>query len=225
MFATYFNQHVFNSTLKQMYFTEKYGSLEWGYETKTGKITFGRKISLQAEILGTYSKGSGTWLWAWANEYSPLSEARTRISRGLRQFGQDKQIDELITPEFQVTQTVNPHVLGMLAIGLAKLPCYFIANHEHGAMLLGITTLDCNPLPAQSSHQFVNHITNVISQLAITSHRDAVIGFCAALKWKGEDRGSSLIIHNPAERDAIEITIDAEQRIARLSNTVLPAKS
>jgi hypothetical protein len=225
MFATSFNQHVLASTLKQAGFMERYGPLEWDYASKTGKLTFGRRTVLQSEILGTYSKDSGTWLWAWANRYSPLPDERTRISRGLRQFGSDKKIAELTAGEFPVTQEMNPHLLGLLAIGLANLPCYFLANHEHGAMLMAITTPDCNPLPTLDNLQTINHISNVIGQIPVTSHRDAVIGFCAALKWKGEDHGSSLVIRNPTQREAIELTIDAQQRITGLTTRVVEAKS
>lgn len=221
MFATYFDQHVLTSTLKQMFFMETYGSLEWGYQSQTGKLTFGRKRVLESEILGSFSKDSGTWLWAWANTMSPLPEARTVISRGLRRFGTDKKITELVTPQFPVSQALNHHHLGLLAIGLARLPCYFMAEHEHGALLLGITTPDCNPLPALDNLRIINHITNVIGQIPITSHRDAVIGLCSALKWTGEQRGSTLILRNPTAREAIEITIDGQQRIGGLSTKVV----
>jgi hypothetical protein len=224
MFATYFAQHVLASMLKQTSFMERYGSLEWGLEAKTGKLTFGRKITLQAEILGTYSKDSGTWLWAWGNPHSPLPDDRTRISRGLRQFGTDKKISELATAELPVTQEMNHHHLGLLASGLAKLPAYFAGNHEHGAVLLGVTTPDCNPLPKLDNLQVMNHITDVISKVSVTSQRDAIIGFCTALKWKGEVRGSSLIIRDPDAGEAIELVLDAQQRIANMSTRVMPPK-
>lgn len=225
MFATYFNQHVLFSMWKQTGFMERYGSLEWGYESKTGKLTFGRRIALQSEVLGTYSKDSGTWLWAWGNTYSPMPDERTRISRGLRQFGADKKIPELTAAELPVTQEMNHHLLALLATGLAKLPAYFVGNHEHGAVVLAVTTPDCNPLPKPENVQVINHISSVISQIPITSHRDAVVGFCTALKWQGEDNGPSLIIRNPAAREAIEITLDSHQRITGMSTrAVAPSK-
>jgi hypothetical protein len=152
-----------------------------------------------------------------------MPDERTRISRGLRRFGSEKGIVELTTAELPVTQEMNHHLLGLLSIGLAKLPAYFAGTHEHGAVLLAITTPDCNPLTTPDNVQAINHISNVISQVPVTSHRDAVIGFCTALKWKGEDRGSTLIIRNPALREAIEFTIDAHQRITGMSTRVVAA--
>jgi hypothetical protein len=224
MFATYFNQHVLTSTLKQAAFMQRFGALEWGLESASGKLTFGRKTTLQAEILGTYSSDSGTWLWAWGNPHSPRPDEMTRISRGLRQFGTDKRILELTTAELPVTQEMNHHLIGLLAIGLAKLPAYFAGTHAHGAVLLGITTPDCNPLPALDNLQVINHVTQVVSQVPVTSHREAVIGFCTALKWKGEDRGSSLVIRAPLAREGIEFTLDAQQRITAMTTRVIAAK-
>jgi hypothetical protein len=57
MFATYFNQHVFTSTLKQASFMQRFGSQEWGYESQTGKLTFGRKTTLQSEVLRNVQHG------------------------------------------------------------------------------------------------------------------------------------------------------------------------
>lgn len=138
----------------------------------------------------------------------------------MRKFGSEKGLEPLTTPEFSITPQVNPEILGLLVIGLARMPCFYQAQHQHGSVLLIVTTPDANPLPAVSNINFINHVTRVISQVPITSHRDAVIGLCTALKWHGEDRGSSVVVRNPTEKAAIEITFDAQQRITGLSSQV-----
>lgn len=220
MFDRLFNQHILYSAFKQASFLQRFGKQEWNFDTKQGHLTFGRKTTFQAEILGSYSADSGTWLWGWANDASGLPESVTRISRGMRKFGSEKGLEPFTTPQFPVTQQMNHETLGLLVIGLARMPCFYNATHEHGSVLLVVTTPEANPLPAVSNINFINHVSSVISQVPITSHRDAVIGFCAALKWQGEDRGGSVIIRNPAEQAAVEVTFDAQQRITGLNTKV-----
>ncbi|HEX3132617.1 MAG TPA: hypothetical protein VHX44_03430, partial [Planctomycetota bacterium] len=142
MFDRLFNQHVLYSALKQAFFLQRYGTQEWNFDTKQGRLTFGRKTAFQAEILGSYSAGSGTWLWAWANDASGLPEPLTRISRGMRKFGGDKGLEPFTTPEFPVTQQMHAETFGLLVIGLARMPCFYNAKHQHGSVLLVVTTPD-----------------------------------------------------------------------------------
>src|ERR1044072_8015559 len=51
----------------------KLGSYSWHLDQGTGKLTFSKdgvtKVVADAQIVGSYSTYSHTWMWSWANKY------------------------------------------------------------------------------------------------------------------------------------------------------------
>ncbi len=54
------------------------GTIRWSFEDKTAEAP--------AQILGSHNAGTGTWLWAWANE-SVLPPMRSDVER-VREWGE-----------------------------------------------------------------------------------------------------------------------------------------
>ena len=216
----YLTQHLAMSLLKQARFNEKYGKLAWDYDVGAGALVFGGKQRLAAQILGTYAQDSNTWLWSWANTASGLPAQAVAIATKLREWGKAKAVGQLTTAEFTCDRATSPELLGLLAIGLAKLPAFFIGRHEHGAVVLLVTSPDANPLPKLTNTAFINHLMGVIQQGEISSHRDAVVGFCNALGWQGEMGADVAVISNPHEKAVIRLAFDTLGRITSATTTV-----
>lgn len=68
--------------------------IRWTFPDKT--------VEAPAQILGSYSPRSRSWLWAWANE-SLLPAART-ASEAARDWGEANDQALLITPRMEVTE-------------------------------------------------------------------------------------------------------------------------
>jgi hypothetical protein len=69
----------------------------WDYELERGTLTFSGdgvpKVVASIQVVGTTSKTSGTWLWAWANENLPAKV--THAVKTVRAFGEAENLREL----------------------------------------------------------------------------------------------------------------------------------
>jgi hypothetical protein len=76
------------------------GSYErYDYDQATKQLVFSNKgvpgLIADLEVVGTYSKVAGTWMWSWAN-FSLLSKVRTRMKR-VRTLGEQRSFPRLTT--------------------------------------------------------------------------------------------------------------------------------
>src|SRR4051812_15603287 len=60
---------------KQFDFADLIGDNNWNVDMKQGSISFGENLTFPMQVLGTISHASQSWLWAWANTQSGLSES------------------------------------------------------------------------------------------------------------------------------------------------------
>jgi hypothetical protein len=78
----YFNHALF-ALGRQLLLADLVGDLDWAYDLPTGLLSCGDRYRWPAEVLGTESEETGTWLWAWANaagNVPPEPQAAARLS-------------------------------------------------------------------------------------------------------------------------------------------------
>ena len=80
---------------RQLLFADLIGDLPWAYELQAGIVSFGDPFSWQAEVLGTESEESSTWLWAWANDASTIPKQQQAASLKLKALDREHGIAEL----------------------------------------------------------------------------------------------------------------------------------
>ncbi len=111
----------------------------WDFDGESGTLTFSdpKRASVVADIqlVGSYSKRSNTFQWAWETLGEDDSDAEV-ISR-LRVFGEVRGIDKLTTPNWECDETTGwemtalaAHILG--ASGVYRAPM----KHMYWFMLL-----------------------------------------------------------------------------------------
>lgn len=76
------------------------GSYErYDYDQATKQIVFSNQgkagVIAEIEVVGSYSKVAGTWMWSWAN-FSMLPKVRTRMKR-VRTLGEQRRFPRLNT--------------------------------------------------------------------------------------------------------------------------------
>ncbi|SRR5665213_337062 len=96
-----------NELLKQTYGLS--GSERYDYDVDAGIITFSNQgvasVIAEIQIVGTTSERNGNWLWSWANDWWPKSIATA--AETVRQFGIEKDIEELATEYLYDVSIVN----------------------------------------------------------------------------------------------------------------------
>lgn len=116
--------HVPASLDKQVYFSDLIGNPDWHLDIASGLITYGTMSPWHAQLLGTESEASGTWLWAWANTESNIPAHLLTASLALKAYGEQHGIPELATPEVPLDQ-VEGHTLALLASGICEANAYY----------------------------------------------------------------------------------------------------
>jgi len=78
-------------------------SSSWRLSMTEGVIKFPEAgLEFPAQIMGTVSEFSNTWLWGWANPKSGIPEKLLQIGNSAKQFGTSNNIPELREPTFDV---------------------------------------------------------------------------------------------------------------------------
>lgn len=81
----------------------KLGSYSWYLDQGTGKLTFSEggvtKVVADAQIVGSYSTYSHTWMWSWANKY--VKEGMKKDIGKVKEFGEKHNYKELTTAKWE----------------------------------------------------------------------------------------------------------------------------
>jgi len=112
----------------------------WDFDGESGTLTFSDRsrasVVADIQLVGSYSKRSNTFQWAWETLGEDDSDAEV-ISR-LRVFGEVRGIDKLTTPNWECDETTGwemtalaAHILG--ASGVYRAP---MKRHLYWFMLL-----------------------------------------------------------------------------------------
>src|SRR5215469_5397105 len=126
-------RHAGLSFEKQYSLTDYLGSHDWLISSERDSISFGPGKVFPAQILGTESQSTYTWLWAWANEASGLSPDVVRDSIKLRQLGERSGIQELLEPEIEMG-AISGHHFALIASGVCDAAAYYRGAYDGGAV-------------------------------------------------------------------------------------------
>src|SRR4051812_40007950 len=74
------------------------------FDLHLGLLSFGGCCTWHAQLLGTESQSSNTWLWAWANTAGDIPALLLTASLALKAYGEQHGIPELTTPQLPLDQ-------------------------------------------------------------------------------------------------------------------------
>ena len=80
-------------------------SERWDLDQSNGLLIFtfpDRVVSCEAQIIGSYDKSQGTWLWAWDNP--SIASNLAGASRELREYGKQHGYAKLTQAEWKATE-------------------------------------------------------------------------------------------------------------------------
>lgn len=141
-------RHAALSLEKQLALGHVIGTRSFAFDADAGTLSFGDGLQFPMQVLGTVSRQSNSWLWAWASP-QPVSPALLRAAHQLRTLGQRLGLEELEEEGFDlVTPAVaglaaasgpdyapdplDGHYLAMLAAGVCQASAYYGADYGRG---------------------------------------------------------------------------------------------
>ncbi|MGI4874195.1 MAG: DUF6882 domain-containing protein [Janthinobacterium lividum] len=163
---------------KQLDLGEVIGERNWNVDLTTSEISFGDGFTFAMQALGTFSRESDTWLWAWANTQTPFTEAGTRQARQLRQYGEANGIALLANPDCEATAG-DLHRLGLIAVGFFNASGYYLADYGQGIMLLTLTSPQLEAARRENDYRVFRVFSEVISQFEMR-HQPALAAYLQA---------------------------------------------
>jgi len=199
--------------------------------TDTGRYSFRssplldfRKLLLlieyrwHAQVLGTESEATRTWLWAWANEGSNIPAPLLQASLQLKALGEAQEILELAQPQLPLGE-VNGHFFLMIASGVCQANAYFRAPYEGGAAFLLIKD-ETFPKHADPPLQRIATIfPQAIASIEIPDHKLALMGHLEYYGLPYKDLGSEIVVMEGSER-LLTATFDYDHRLTQLEVVV-----
>jgi hypothetical protein len=167
---------------KQIDFGEVIGSNSWNVDMEQGTISFGETLVFPMQVLGTISYSTMTWLWAWANTKSGLSENVIQQSLKLKKYGEENNITLLRNDTFYFSKD-NLHLIGLIASGMFNSSGYYIADYGQGAMVVTIKSDKIDKSRRENCHRILTVFPQLISQFEM-NHKLALTNYLTA---KGYD--------------------------------------
>jgi hypothetical protein len=134
LYAKYFGAAL----ARQHALADLIGDNDWNLSLDTGTLSFGPDLAFPAQLLGTESEHSGTWLWAWANERIEPAPGMLDAALKLRAYGERHNVPELTTPH-QTLDDVDGFKLAMVGVGLCGADACYRGPYDGGAVLVLMT--------------------------------------------------------------------------------------
>jgi hypothetical protein len=163
---------------KQLDFGEVIGNNNWSVNTTQATISFGQNLTFPMQVIGTISHSSQTWLWAWANTKSGLSESIIQQSWRLKKYGEENEIDLLRNDTFGFSKD-KLHVIGIIASGMFNSSAYYIADYGQGAMVVTIKDNIVEKARTDSHHRILSVFPQLIAQFDM-DHKKGLTNYLSA---------------------------------------------
>ena len=214
-----FEKHAGSSYTKQLALGDLLGPHRWNFDMGAGTLDFGEGRVCRAEIIGSESRASGTFLWAWANEQSNIPPELTKSVEELRTFGERRGIEELRTPMLSVDgKEITGHKLAMIASGLCNGEAYYAGNYEGGTayFLLGNTPLA--NIATTGTLRMIRVIEEVILQFPC-NHRTMILAYLNSEGFSFTNRDKHYVAIAGNER-SLHFSFDDHDRMVKIASNL-----
>ncbi|MDZ4763170.1 MAG: hypothetical protein SGI73_01365 [Chloroflexota bacterium] len=148
----------------------------WDSDLANGLLTFG-KYTFRVQVLGSESDLSTTWLWGWANTTSNLPPSSFMAAHQLRTYGEQHKVAELMTAYHERSNTVNGHMLSMIAVMICGGNAYYRAPYDGGAVFLLLRDPAFPPQDYDPVKRITTYFPQVVSAAGLRDHRLALYSY------------------------------------------------
>ena len=198
---------------KQIDLDDLIGENNWNVDMTKGEISFGGNLVFPIQVLGTFSYSSETWLWAWANTKSGLSETVTKQAQQLKKYGEENGIDLLRNSEFDVNDD-DLHLIGLIASGMFNSSGYYIADYGQGAMVVTIKSDKVDKIQKDNHKRILTVFPQLISQFEM-NHYLALTNYLTAKNYDISENGTKLSASKNGQ--TITAEFDDQSRLTKLN--------
>lgn len=215
--------HVFRVLENQFRLYQFLGTHDWAFDMDDGRLTFTNSETEEVlarcpvQILGTESKTSNTWLWAWANEASQIPDRLLAGVRMVKSEAERAEIVEYYRPQLPIAYDRMCAELSIVSTGHLGLYTYYAAPFDDGAMYCAVERCPEAENTGPRDGLMVNRVIFTAISALDMNHRDAVHAYLGKpVSQEGED------ILWDAGNDQVKIRFDDQGRVTKLEQVLRP---
>lgn len=203
---------------KQMDFYDVIGNRNWNADLDIGEISFGDGLDFPIQSLGTFSHGSQTWLWAWANPQAGYSERFLQQAQQLKDYGEAHQLD-LLTIGRLNARPIDMHIIGSIASGMFNAGAYYIADYGQGAMVVTLKSPRIDNAYTDSHARVLTVIPQMMTMFEV-NHQRAITHYLAAKGYTLTKSGNTL--NASKNNQHLHAEFDYLERLVNLTGEISP---
>lgn len=202
-----------NAFDKQIDLGEVIGDNNWNVDMTNEEISFGANLVFPIQVLGTFSHSSETWLWAWANSKSGLSDNITQQAQQLKKYGEENKIDLLRNSQFDATKN-DLHLIGLIASGMFNSSGYYIADYGQGSMVVTIKSHRVDKIQKDNHLRILTVFPQLISQFDM-NHYFALKNYLIYKGYSISKKGTNITATKNG--NTITAEFDEQSRLTKLN--------
>jgi hypothetical protein len=209
-----FEEHGLSAFERQLRFADLAGDRDWALDQETGQLRLGDDLVFAAQILGTTSAGSGTWLWSWANP--SIDEGLTRRARELQGIGQQRGTAAFTAPELDLDDIGEGHLLALVASGALDADGYFRGAHDDGEVYVLVDAPQTRTASEPAEPQAIATVLQAQLGLPVPISREAVSAYLRARGLPIRVSGGQVVIESES---ATSFRFDRHGRLTQILQT------
>jgi hypothetical protein len=198
---------------KQLDFGDLIGNNNWNINIANGEISFGTNLVFPIQVLGTISHSSQTWLWAWANTKSGLTDKVIQQALELKKYGEDNEINILKNDTFDFSKE-DLHLIGTIASGIHNSSAYYICDYGQGAMVVTIKSDQIDKNRKDNHFRIMTVFPQLISQFDM-NHNLALTNYLTDKGYNISENGIKLTATKNG--DTVTAEFDDQSRLIKLN--------
>lgn len=198
---------------KQLEFGDLIEDNNWNINIADAEISFGSNLVFPIQVLGTISHSSQTWLWAWANTKSGLTENVIQQALKLKKYGEDNEIAILKNDTFDFSKE-DLHLIGTIASGINNSSAYYICDYGQGAMMVTIKSDKIDTVRKDNHFRILTVFPELISQFEM-NHNRALTNYLTDKGYDIAENGAKLTATKNGE--TITAEFDEQSRLTKLN--------
>jgi hypothetical protein len=212
-----FEKHAASSHTKQLALNDLLGPHNWQFNMDSGTLDLGKGRVCSAEIIGTESLSSGTFLWAWANEASNIPPALVRSAEELKALGEREGIEELFTATLPIDgERIKGHKLAMIASGVCNADAYYVGPYEGGAAYFLIRNTPLGNRATTGTLRMIRVIEEIVSTHPC-NHREMILSYLNQEGFSVTNRDNHYVAIAENER-SLRFSFDDQDRMVKISS-------
>ena len=187
------------------------------FNMNAGTMTFNNKDAYSIQILGTEAHDAQTWLWGWANAASGIPEKLLQSGMQLKAYGEEHSMDALTRAEIPLDAAHNGHAFSLFASGILKVPAYYSAGYDGGALYVLIDDPTFPTDERDPMQRIATTFPQLIAGMTLANQYLAFKGYLRAHNIAIQSESESEIVAKATNGQTLTAEFDEHHRLTNLS--------